>query len=165
MPWIDRFEKLGRLVLWLSLSVLLVGFPVSYANQRRGEAELHEALKRAEAKLAEAAKPRPVERLRLSSMGNYMYGLNQATGVGHITFSNASPRSGVVCALGWAKNAASGKRVASLPVCQRMEAYASLADLKIVFAGGDLDAVCGKAKCELDVEDLPLNEGEKEAAK
>jgi hypothetical protein len=76
MVWIDRLEKLGRLFLWLAIASVLVGVPIALAQQRRGEAELREALQKAEAQLAEALKPKKPVRLSDSFDGVTRWGDN-----------------------------------------------------------------------------------------
>ena len=165
MSWIDRLEKLGRLLLWLAIASVFVIAPLGYAKHDRAEGDLRAALQRAETKLAEATKPGPVERLLLTSMPNYVYGLNQATGVGHVTFTNPSRRAGVLCAYARLKNPATSKGISSIPACQQVAAYASLLDVKLLFAGGDVEAICGRTKCEMELLDMPIGEGEQIAEK
>ena len=152
MPWIDRFEKLGRLLLWLTISLVLVAMPVAFVKRHRGEQELRESLQKAEVQLAEALKPRKPEapaRLPLSSMGTFLSSLNQSTAAGHLWFTNVSSQAGVVCVQGVAGNPATRKFSTSLPACHEVGAYASAVHITVMFAGGDLAEACGKTACRL----------------
>ncbi len=161
MPWIDRFEKLGRLLLWLTLSTVLVALPVAFTKQHRGEQELRESLQKAEAKLADALAPKKPPRLALVSMGSLLSSLSQSTATGHLWFTNVSPRAGVVCVQGVAGNRAIQMISTSLPACQEVGAYASAVHMTVMFAGGDLAAACGKAECDLTFREAPTTEAEK----
>jgi len=154
MSWIDRLEKLGRFFLWLSIVAVLIGVPVSYASQHRAEAQLKEALVKAEAQLAEAIKPKAPERLLLKSMGDALTGLNRRDATGEVWFTNASPRSGVVCISGIAMNPDTKASTMSLPACQEVHAYSSAVHMTVMFAGRSLEEVCGKDRCDLHISEL-----------
>jgi hypothetical protein len=160
MAWIDRFEKLGRLLLWLTLSMVLVALPVAFAKRHRGEQKLAEALQKAEANLAEALKPKKPARLALGSMGAFLSSLNQSAATGHLWFTNVSPRSGVVCVHGVAGDPATRRVSTSLPACQEVGAYASAVHMTVMFAGGDLAEACGKTACPLTFTEAPTAEAE-----
>src|ERR1039457_2548981 len=121
MLWIDRFEKLGRLLLWLAMASAMVILPVAFTRHGREQEKLREALQKAEAQLADALKPKKPTRLLSSSMGSVLYGLNQATATGYLSFTNVSTRAGVVCVFGVAKNPETQKTSESLPACVRWE--------------------------------------------
>ncbi len=163
MLWIDRFEKFGRLLLWLTIASVLLALSLAHAKQRRGEAELREALQKANAQLAEALKPKRPARLMFSSMGPVLYGLNQATATGHLSITNVSTRAGVVCVFGMAKNPETQKTTESMPACHEVGAYASAIRIAVEFASGDLANVCGKTKCELEIRDVPQTPAEEAA--
>jgi hypothetical protein len=170
MLWIDRFEKLGRLIMWLAITLVLVGVPVALAKQRRGEAELRdgevelrETLQRTKAQLAEALRPTKPTRLMISSMGPIMYWLNPATATGAVTFTNVSARVGVVCITGLAKNPETQKTSESLPACHEVGAYASGIHFTVAFESGDLANVCGKTKCKFEFRDVPQTAAEEAA--
>jgi hypothetical protein len=163
--WIDHLEKLGRLLLWLTIVSAFVIVSLGYAKHDRAEGELRIALQKAKDQLADAMKPKPIERLEITSMGTFLYGLNQATGIGHVTFTNVSPRSGILCVYGRAKNPATARGINSLPACQQVQPYASLVDMKLLFASGDVDSICGRTKCEIDIADEPTGDNEQIANK
>jgi hypothetical protein len=155
MLWIDRFEKLGRLLLWLAISFILVVLPLAVAKRHRGEQELRESLQKAEVKLADALTPKKAARLALVSMGSFLSSLNQSTATGHLWFTNVSPRAGVVCVQGVAGNRAIQMTSTSLPACQEVSAYASAVHMTVMFAGGDLADACGKTACSLTFGEAP----------
>ncbi len=161
MPWIDRLEKLGRLVLWFSISLLLVGVPLSYANQRREDAGLHESLRQTQAKLEEALRPKNPAVISIESVGPFMSSLNRTTATGHVWLTNASHRGGVICIHANALNRETQKSAASLAACQELAPYASNVQIAFQFAGGDLANVCGKAECSLIVVDEPIRDASK----
>jgi hypothetical protein len=152
MLWIDRFEKLGRLLLWLTISLVLVALPVAVAKRNLGEQELRESLQKAEANLAEALKPKKPEkpaRLPLNSMGDIFRSLNQSTATGDLWFTNVSSRAGVVCVQGLTGNLATRKTVSSLPACQEVGAYASAVHMTVMFPGKNLAEACKNTSCDL----------------
>jgi hypothetical protein len=163
MLWIDRFEKLGRLVLWLVIAMVLVVILVAYANQRQAEAELRESLQKARAELVEMSKPdaKKPTRLAFASMGVFMSALNLSNATGQLWFTNVSPRVGFVCVRGVATNPTTQKTSQSLPACQEVGAYASTVRMTVMFAGGELANVCQKSQCDLRVEDVPATDAEK----
>jgi hypothetical protein len=163
MLWIDRLEKLGRLVLWLVIAMVLVVIQVAYSNHRRAEAELRESLQEARAELVEMSKPKAKKptRLAIASMGTFMSGLNLSNSTGQLWFTNVSPRVGFVCVRGMATNPATQKTSRSLPACQEVGAYASTVHMTVMFAGGELAEVCQKSRCALRIEDEPATDAEK----
>jgi len=162
MLWIDRLEKLGRLILWLVIAMVLAIVPYAYAKQRQAEAELKEALEKARGELVEMSKPkaRRASRLSIHSIGGFQWGLNRSNATGHLLFTNASPRAGFVCVRGTATNPATQKSTESLAACQEVGAYASAVHLTFTFLESDLTRVCGSAPCSLEIEDVPLTEAE-----
>ena len=162
--WIDRLEKLGRLLLWLSLVLVLLGVPISYARQHRTESELRESLRKAEEKLAEALKPKKPEKLSIASM-QAIRSFDQQAARGEVFFTNVSSRSGMLCIVGEARNPNTKEQSPSLAVCHEVQPYESVVHLNLMFAGGSLAQVCGKDRCDMHIEDVPENEGEKVAAK
>ncbi|MFW6050160.1 MAG: hypothetical protein ACODAU_03230 [Myxococcota bacterium] len=146
MHAIDRFEKLGRLILWVVISgVLVVGFavvPLQMVAHAAAESELREELEDAKERLEEARDP-DSERLPLEGMGTYISGLDHRNATGMVWFTNVSPRSGVVCVEGTATNDESGESTTSLASCSQVEPYQTV-EMKLMFAGGPLDRVCPK---------------------
>lgn len=102
MIWIDRIEKAGRLVLWLTLASAVVLVPVMYINQSQSAEETRKA-EQARAKEDEAKAKEDAERsdrLSVASLGTIITSLNESTAIGRVWFSNVSPRNGVVCLVG-----------------------------------------------------------------
>jgi hypothetical protein len=152
MHWIDRLEKVGRLVLWLTLASAVVLVPLAYINLRRS-AELEEAGRQA-ARLAAEQSGTKENRLLLSSMGSIMTSLNVSTSTGRVWFSNVSARTGIVCVLGSAKNSNTNMTSESLPSCKEIPPYASNVAIEMMFAGSDVQAVCKQVSCSLEVRDV-----------
>jgi hypothetical protein len=159
--WLDRVEKTGRFVLWLAIASACVIVPVSYVNQKRAEtkaeAELHEAVKKAEARADELEKEKDKKpsRLTLASMGAYVYGINYVTATGNLTFTNVSSRTGVLCVIGDAQEPdLSMKTSESIATCADVGEYKTV-HLPVQFAGGDLSAACPKSNCKLTFKEAP----------
>lgn len=155
---IDRLEKLGRLVLWVVISVVLViGFavvPLQLVEHSKAEAELRDELREASEELEELSNP-TIERLSLNTMAPYLSGLDYRDSTGMVTFTNVSPREGVVCAEGVATHEETGESTTSLPSCARVEPYATVR-MEMAFAGSDLARVCPKRSgCGLSVDEVP----------
>jgi hypothetical protein len=172
MEMIDRLEKVGRLILWLVISaVLVIGFavvPLQLVRLSSAEASLRDDLEKARAKfdetLAEMKRPK-VERLPLKGMGAYITGLNHREAVGKVWFTNVSPRSGFVCLEGVATNDETGERSTSLPSCTQVEPYATVS-IQTMFAGGDLQSVCPRGGgCSFSVAEVDDVQVEQVAAK
>ena len=157
MLWIERVEKLGRLVLWLTLAAAVVLVPVEYIKQRRAETQLQET-QRLEAKAIEKelkAKAEKSDRLPLKGMPSVMRSLNVQSASGHVYFTNVSPRSGYVCITGIATNGSTKETTTSMPSCVAVAPYASMVEVKLLFAGSELEAVCKTGGCNLGLEDTP----------
>ena len=79
MLWIDRFEKIGRLVLWLTPARLLQGIAPIVSPSSRGapREQAHEAARKEFKAVEKAAKDKAArsERLSLRSMGSIMRAL------------------------------------------------------------------------------------------
>ena len=156
MTWIDRLEKLGRLVLWLSLASVCVLVPLGIAAQHSKEEALERAEREATKQLAalKAEPPPKPERLTLKSMGMYLGALRKDHAEGQVWFTNVSPRTGVLCIRGVAKNATTGASSESLAACQEVTPYASAVHVSLMFAGGDLTAACQSGPCQLSAVDV-----------
>lgn len=153
---IDRLEKLGRLVLWLTLASAVVLVPIIYIRQRTEEAARAELAAQNEQRRAlEAKEAEKSVRLSLASMGDVIHRLSTATATGHIAFSNVSPRSGVVCIAGVATNPDTNAKTESLASCKRVGAYDTNVDMQVSFAGGDLSAVCKGVTCAFTFREVP----------
>lgn len=162
MLWIDKTEKLGRFLLWIVISaVLIIGFavaPLMYVKQSSKETELRKALDESASKLAAAVKEQaepPSQRISIESMGPLMTGLNYKTAQGLLWFTNVSPRSGIVCVKGRAHNSESKRTAGSLASCRKVDPYASI-EMEVAFAGAELAHVCPNGGgCSFSVEDVP----------
>ncbi len=162
MESIDRFEKLGRLVLWLVISgVLVIAFavvPLKLVKRSQAEFELRERLSAAEENLVKALEPaKPsIEVLTLKSMGAMLRGLNHSDAIGRVWFTNVSPREGVLCAVGSAKNDTSGDAAESLAACTEVTPYSS-GKIELTFAGSELSTTCpGGTGCTFSLADAPV---------
>jgi|HubBroStandDraft_4_1064222.scaffolds.fasta_scaffold741212_2 hypothetical protein len=158
--WLDRFEKSGRLVLWLSIASACVIVPIAYVSQKRAEtkaeAELQAAVKKAEAKVEELEKGNKPGRVAFASIGAYMSSISYDKAQGNLWFTNVSPRGGTLCVVGVAQDPElSVKTSQSLPACQEVGAYASAVHVPLMFAGGDLGTACPKSNCRLTFKDAP----------
>lgn len=153
MNMIDRLEKLGRLVLWLSLAATCIAALVTYVSVVRRASEVAAKLEQTQKDLDEAMKPKPpdpIPRLTLESMGASMHSLNTRNATGRVYFSNVSARKGVVCAIATVASPTGG-RTTSLPSCIEVMPYASGLQIEVPFAGRDLEAVCKAGDCEIDI--------------
>lgn len=158
--WLDRIEKVGRLVLWLAISSACVIAPIVYIRALAAEADAKDAAKKAEAEDAKKkaadeleAKSCKTRRLSLSNMGEYLKGLAGAQG--QITFTNVSPRGGVLCVYGEAKNRTTLMSTTSIPSCKEVGPYDSTVTVDMMFAGHDVSAICSNAACDFEVKDAP----------
>ncbi len=147
---------MARSVLWLSIASMCVLVSVAYVKHQRAELELREALRHAADQLAELKQkpPKPAQVLTLASMGATVSGLSKSEG--HVWFTNASPRVGVVCLVGVATNPATQATAQSLPACHEVGAYASAVHVTFMFAGRELDDVCGKVACTFGAKDAAI---------
>jgi hypothetical protein len=163
MPWIDRIEKIGRVILWLSIASACVIAPIEYVRLHKTEVELREAARQADEELKAAEKAEKAahepHRLAFASMrAHFMSALvPSAPGEqGKVWFTNVSPRTGIVCVYGVATSHTTKRESTSLPTCTSIAAYAAPVHLSLMFAGGDLLDVCPKqGDCDLTIEDAP----------
>ena len=157
MNLVDRLEKLGRLILWLSLAVFAVMVPIALRAQERQTAMVAERVHADAERVrldAEKEKAASLARLPIESMGAAFSGLDGRSA--SVWFSNVSTRAGFVCLHAKATNPNTKAVVTSLPTCQEIHPYASNVNVKMMFAGGDFDPVCGKdVHCALSVNDVP----------
>jgi hypothetical protein len=153
MLWIDRLEKLGRLLLWLAIASAMVILPVAFTRHGREQEKLREALQNAEAQLADALKPKKPDRLTFKSMGMFLSALNRTNSNGEVWFTNLSPQAGVVCLQGAVANPDTKAITTSLAACREVGAYASEVHMTMMFAGKNLADTCGKSACQLMVMD------------
>jgi hypothetical protein len=160
LVWIDRGEKIARLLLWLALAAAMLIAPIEYIKQRRFEAEVRESVRREdlerarrEKAAAEAAKAQTEKSIRMSPSGAQLMLLDGSTG--RLWFSNVSSRAGVVCVVGIATNPTTKASTESLPACKAITAYATNVEIAVMFAGGELRSVCQGVNCSLRFEDVP----------
>ena len=156
MAWFDRVEKVARSALWLAIASACVIVPLAYVKHRRAEASLREELRVAAERLAEANKEKPPKAapvLHLASMGRTLAVLSK--GEGHVLFTNASPRAGVLCVVGVATNPTTQAAITSLAACHDVGAYASAVHMTVLFSGHEMDETCAKAACTLTFKDAP----------
>src|SRR5688500_8037618 len=102
MTLVDRLEKIGRLVLWLTLAATCVIIPLEYgkrqaAAQREATAaeQAQEALRAQLEELKRAAaekREQGPERITLESIGPFMHVLDEERSRADIWFTNVSPR-------------------------------------------------------------------------
>jgi hypothetical protein len=151
--WIDRIEKLGRLMLWLALAAAVVILPIEYVNSKReatkAEQDLKDEAKKADER-ADALEKAKAEspRIALASLGTFLTGINYSKAEGGLYFTNVSPRAGVLCVVGVAQDPGTKETATSIAGCQAVTPYAS-AHLSVEFAGGDLTNTCPKSNCLL----------------
>lgn len=156
MIWIDRIEKAGRLVLWLTLASAVVLVPVIYIKQSQSaeEARKEELAKAKEEQVKAKEEAEKSDRLSVASLGMIITSLNESTAIGRVWFSNVSPRSGIVCLVGTATNPSTNMTSNSLGACQHIPAYASNVEMQVKFAGGDLSALCKGVSCSLSLKEM-----------
>jgi hypothetical protein len=162
MQWIDRLERIGRIVLLLSIAAAFVIAPIEYTRQHRIEAEWRDASLKAEHESrVEAEKTdlaaHELHRLSLASMGSFLSALVPSAAGGDqgtVWFTNVSPRTGFLCVYGKATNRSTQRTTSSLPSCANIAAYASTAHLSLMFAGGELRDACPKqGDCDMVLHD------------
>jgi hypothetical protein len=166
MGLVDRLEKIGRLVLWLTLAATCVIIPLEYTKrQAAAQREVSAAQAKQDALAAQLEEMRAAaakrasgpERITLASVGPFMHVLNEERARAEIWFTNVSPRAGVICLIAKAQNDASGSHTASLPVCRAVAPYESSINMTFMLAGNSVDSIC-KNGCTLsfvDAKDSP----------
>jgi hypothetical protein len=156
MRWIDRLEKLGRLVFWLTLAgVCVVGLRSVLArantmNELRNELSQVRASVEAAASRRPEPAPVPIPRLSLESMGVTMRTLDVGAATGRLFFSNVSSNAGVLCAVATVSSAA-GAHTESLPECLHVGAYETGKHLVFHFARQALERICKEGDCEINI--------------
>jgi hypothetical protein len=159
MLWIDRLEKLGRLLLWLALAATIVLVPIGLAKERRTEADtvarVKDATRASEEKLAalEKSQADKTQRITLASIGTWLSALSVDSATGQMWFTNVSPRAGYVCVVAEATNPTTHATSLSLPGCAEVPAYASGVRITVMFAGRDLSDNCKAGACSLSIKD------------
>jgi hypothetical protein len=160
LVWIDRGEKIARLLLWLTLAAATLIVPIEYIKQRRFEAEVRESVRREDGErarrekaAAEAEKAHAEKSIRMSLSGPELMALDGSTG--RLWFTNVSSRAGVVCVVGIATNPTTKASAESLPACKPITAYATNVEIAVMFAGSELRSVCQGVTCSLRFQDVP----------
>jgi hypothetical protein len=144
----ENIERLGRFVLWISLAAVCVIVPIEYMKHQARSFESDQKRAQAEQEAEQSKAPR---RLLYTSMGQSLVGVRD--GEGYLTFTNVSPRTGVVCVTGTVKNAKTGHRSTSLAACEPVQPYQSEVRLKVSFAGRVYREMCPSNDCEIDFDD------------
>jgi hypothetical protein len=168
MTLVDRLEKIGRLVLWLTLAATCVIIPLEYgkrqaAAQREVSAaeKAQQALKAQLEELQEAAaadSDEGPERITLESVGPAMRRLDEDRAQALIWFTNVSARAGIICIVGKAANPSAARSAVSLPACRALAPYESNVNMTVQFAGSDLASACKGGDCQVgfvDAKDSP----------
>lgn len=154
---VDRLEKVGRFVLWLSISSVFVTVPLVYARQEETVRRAAAAAQAAEQKLADvvakAAEDAKPARLELKTMGRVFRALAQSEGL--VAFTNVSGRAGFVCVEGIATNRDTQDASVSLASCAKVEPYQSHVQMKLMFARSELAQACKGDACDLTIRDVP----------
>lgn len=155
MIWIDRFEKIARIILWLVVAAAVLLVPIEYIKQQRVESALREAIRKEDLSRARAEKEKAEksDRLPLESLRPALRVLDGVTG--RLWFSNVSNRTGVVCVAGVATNPNTKQTSESLPACKVVTPYASNIELAVMFAGGDLKVICKDVACDINFKEVP----------
>lgn len=158
--WIDRIEKVGRLLLWLALAAAVVILPIEWVSHKRestkAEEALQEELKKAEAKADELEKARTTKaRIPLASLGTYLSGLSYSKAQAGLMFTNVSTRTGVVCVIATAQNPDTKETSDSIPACQEVGPYASAVHMSAEFGASDLANTCPKSNCLVTFKEAP----------
>lgn len=166
----EKVERIARTALWITLALVFVAIPIgvakSQSNESAARAEAKAELKKAEDKIAELTKPKDPELFPAKDMGMFLSGLRYSAAEGLITFTNATPKGGMLCLKGVAKNVKSGAVSESIATCKEIKPYDSNVRLVFSFASGDLHKVCAQeGDCDFNVASVVAkNEPQKEAA-
>ncbi len=152
MTMIDKIEKVGRFVLWVTMAACFALVPLGVyryrvAAEASAERERQEA--REQAETAARLKAERPPRMTLAGMGPLLTAFEPRRAQGHVWFTNVSSKSGPLCIRGTATNPATGQRSQSIPACIEVGPWASTVHLVLMFADGDVANVCGKGTCDL----------------
>jgi hypothetical protein len=158
---VDRLEKIGRFALWVALAALCVLMPIGMYRQHKETTRLADQVRQELAKEKKEAADREKDkenekkpkRLSIKTMGPFLMGMDGATG--HVWFTNASARSGVVCLQGSAAPPGADGAATAIPACEPVGPYATNVKMSLLFAGGEVRAICPKGDCTLSVKDAP----------
>lgn len=154
---IDKLEKAGRFVLWMTITVAVVLGIVGAKRWSDETKAVQVELAAAKEELRKALEPRAPERLPPKGMGTYHSLLNPMTGIGHGFFTNVSPRSGHICLQGVLQHPDGQRVVTSLPACAVVNPYASF-KIEASFLLSQIEELCGKdnrANCGVSFIDAP----------
>lgn len=138
----DKLEKAGRLLLWVTLSTAVILGIVGVAAWSREAKAVQLELAGAKEELRKALEPKAPARYPLKGIGPAHTWFNVEDGKGALIFTNVSPTGGHLCIEGVAKHP-NGQTVSSLPSCALVSAYSS-AKVDVAFLYRDLTVLCGK---------------------
>jgi hypothetical protein len=158
---VDRLEKIGRFALWVALAALCVLMPIGMHRQHKettrlvdqAREELAKEKKQAADKEKDKENEKKPKRLSIKTMGPFLSGMDGATG--HVWFTNASARSGVVCLQGSASRQGTDGVATAIPACELVGPYVTNVKMSLLFAGGEVRAICPNGDCTLSVKDAP----------
>lgn len=154
---IDKLEKAGRLVLWLTLTAAVVLGIVGVKRWSEEMDAVRAELAASKDQLRKALEPKGPERLPPSGMGAYHSWISTTSAVGHGHFTNVSPRSGHICLQGVLQHPDGQRVVTSLPACAVVNPYASY-KIEAPFLLSQLEDLCGRdnrAECRVSFIDAP----------
>ncbi len=154
---IDKLEKAGRFVLWLTLTAAVVLGIVGAKRWSEETKTVQAELAASKDELRKALEPKGPERLPPAGMGPYHSWLSTVSAVGHGMFTNVSPRSGHICLQGVLQHPDGQRVVTSLPACAVVNPYASF-KIEAPFLMSQIEELCGKdnrAGCRVSFIDAP----------
>ncbi len=138
------------------LPIAYIGHKAEDAKAEAAEAELKDAVRKAQDKAdeIEKAKKNKSNRITLTSLGTFLSGINYTKAEGGLFVTNVSARIGVLCVIGTAQNPETKDVAVSIAGCQEVTPYSS-AHLSVDFAGSDLSNTCPKSNCLLTFKEAP----------
>jgi hypothetical protein len=139
----DKLEKAGRLLLWVTLSAAVILGIVGLAAWSTEAKALQLELADAKEGLRKALEPKGPARFPLNGIGPAHTLLRVDDAKGALIFTNVSSIGGSLCVVGVAKHP-NEQTVYSLPGCVSVTAYSS-ARVEVMFLYRDLTALCGKS--------------------
>jgi hypothetical protein len=156
---IDKVEKLARAAFWLALAAGCVLVVFGFARWQHESSAAAGSLARASASKPNDVTPSindgpRINRLTFESMGRAMRALDTSHATGELWFTNVSPREGVVCVVGVARNESTQQTSESLASCENVKPYASV-HMSVMFAGATIGEMCKGVRCVLDMRDEP----------
>ncbi len=150
---LDGVEKIVRCVLWLAIASVCVLVPISYLRMQATETEVKETLRKAKADAEQEVEAAKTRRISFASLGAALTWVDVEHVEGHVELTNVSPREGMLCVYGIARNRGTGASTVSIPSCHAVGPYASNERVVVSFAH-DVADLC-KAGCEFEIRDAP----------